>query len=58
MAAPASYRPSDIPEEPGVYRFFNKDEKVIYVGKAKNLKNLLNSYFGSNLARKTHRMVN
>ena len=58
MAAPASYRPSDIPEEPGVYRFFNKDEKVIYVGKAKNLKNRLNSYFGSNLARKTHRMVN
>ncbi len=57
MAAPASYRPSDIPEEPGVYRFFNKDEKVIYVGKAKNLKNRLNTYFGSNLARKTHRMV-
>lgn len=58
MAVPASYRPSDIPEEPGVYRFFNKDEKVIYVGKAKNLKNRLNTYFGSNLARKTHRMVN
>jgi excinuclease ABC subunit C len=58
MAVPASYRPSDIPEEPGVYRFFNKDEEVIYVGKAKNLKNRLNSYFGSNLARKTHRMVN
>jgi excinuclease ABC subunit C len=57
MAAPASYRPSDIPEEPGVYRFFNKDEKVIYVGKAKNLKNRINTYFGSNLARKTHRMV-
>ena len=58
MAVPASYRPSDIPEEPGVYRFFNKDEEVIYVGKAKNLKNRLNTYFGSNLARKTHRMVN
>lgn len=58
MAVPASYRPSDIPEEPGVYRFFNKDEAVIYVGKAKNLKNRLNTYFGSNLARKTHRMVN
>lgn len=57
MAIPASYRPSDIPEEPGVYRFFNKDEKVIYVGKAKNLKNRLNTYFGNNLARKTHRMV-
>ena len=42
MAAPASYRPSDIPEEPGVYRFFNKDEKVIYGGKTNNVKNRLN----------------
>jgi excinuclease ABC subunit C len=57
MADPASYRPSDIPEEPGVYRFFNKSEKVIYVGKAKNLKNRLTTYFGSNLAQKTYRMV-
>jgi excinuclease ABC subunit C len=57
MADPASYRPSDIPEEPGVYRFYNKSEKVIYVGKAKNLKNRLSSYFGSNLAQKTYRMV-
>jgi excinuclease ABC subunit C len=57
MADPASYRPSNIPEEPGVYRFYNKNEKVIYVGKAKNLKNRLSSYFGSNLAQKTYRMV-
>ena len=57
MADPASYRPSEIPEEPGVYRFYNKNEKVIYVGKAKNLKNRLSSYFGSNLAQKTYRMV-
>ena len=57
MADPASYRPSDIPEEPGVYRFYNKSEKVIYVGKAKNLKNRLTTYFGSNLAQKTYRMV-
>jgi excinuclease ABC subunit C len=57
MADPASYRPSDIPEEPGVYRFYNKSDKVIYVGKAKNLKNRLSSYFQSNLAQKTYRMV-
>jgi len=57
MADPASYRPTDIPEEPGVYRFYNKSEKIIYVGKAKNLKNRLSSYFQSNLAHKTNRMV-
>jgi excinuclease ABC subunit C len=57
MADPASYRPTEIPEEPGVYRFYNKSDKVIYVGKAKNLKNRLSSYFGSNLAQKTYRMV-
>ena len=58
MADPASYRPQEIPELPGVYRFYNGKDKVIYVGKAKNLKNRLTTYFGSNLARKTHRMVN
>ena len=57
MSNPADYRPSNIPTEPGVYRFYDKDDRVIYVGKAKNLKNRLNSYFGSNLATKTHRMV-
>jgi excinuclease ABC subunit C len=57
VSNPADYRPSNIPTEPGVYRFYDKDDRVIYVGKAKNLKNRLNSYFGSNLATKTHRMV-
>jgi len=57
MADPASYRPPEIPEDPGVYRFYNAKDKVIYVGKAKNLKNRLSTYFGSNLAQKTYRMV-
>ena len=57
MADPQSYRPSNIPEHPGVYRFYNTDDVVIYVGKAKNLKNRLSSYFQSNLATKTDRMV-
>ena len=57
MSNPADYRPSNIPTDPGVYRFYDKDDRVIYVGKAKNLKNRLNSYFGSGLAAKTYRMV-
>ena len=57
MADPKDYRPTDIPELPGVYRFFDAKDKIIYVGKAKNLKNRLNSYFQSNLQAKTYRMV-
>ena len=57
MADPKSYRPSNIPEHPGVYRFYNSKDKVIYVGKAKNLKNRLSNYFQANLATKTNRMV-
>ncbi|CAB4837523.1 MAG: excinuclease ABC subunit UvrC [Actinobacteria bacterium] len=58
MADPQSYRPSSIPTDPGVYRFFDEKGVVIYVGKAKNLKNRLNSYFQKNLQEKTYRMVN
>src|SRR5450755_375003 len=47
MADPASYRPApgSIPESPGVYRFRDSHGRVIYVGKAKNLRSRLNSYF-------------
>jgi len=58
MADPQSYRPSSIPTDPGVYRFFDDKGVVLYVGKAKNLKNRLNSYFQKNLQEKTYRMVN
>ena len=37
-----------IPTDPGVYQFYNKDEKIIYIGKAKNLRNRVRSYFQKN----------
>ena len=61
MADPASYRPGsgEIPTQPGVYRFRDEFGRVIYVGKAKNLRNRLNSYFQKpqQLAPKTYAMV-
>ncbi len=57
MTDPQSYRPTGVPEEPGVYRFFDENDRVIYVGKARSLKNRLNSYFQKNLTEKTRRMV-
>lgn len=49
MGDPQSFRPAPgtIPTSPGVYRFRDKNGRVIYVGKAKNLRNRLNSYFVS-----------
>jgi excinuclease ABC subunit C len=57
MANPLSYRPTNIPDEPGVYRFFDENDRVIYVGKARSLKNRLNSYFQKNVGEKTYRMI-
>ena len=47
MASPASYRPAPgtIPDQPGVYRFRDRDGRVVYVGKAKSLRSRLSSYF-------------
>jgi len=36
-----------LPKDPGVYEFYNKDQKIIYIGKAKNLRNRIRSYFRS-----------
>ena len=57
VANPSTYRPDNIPTSPGVYRFYDADDKVIYVGKAKNLRSRLSTYFQSNLDEKVNSMV-
>lgn len=57
MTDPSSYRPTDVPGLPGVYRFFDRADRVIYVGKALSLKARLSNYFQNNLPERTDRMV-
>ncbi|MFF5443772.1 excinuclease ABC subunit UvrC [Streptomyces sp. NPDC012888] len=47
MADPSSYRPQpgQVPDSPGVYRFRDEHRRVIYVGKAKSLRQRLANYF-------------
>ena len=61
MPDPSTYRPAPgtIPVGPGVYRFRDEHRRVIYVGKAKSLRQRLNSYFAdlSLLHARTRQMV-
>jgi excinuclease ABC subunit C len=58
---PSTYRPAPgtIPDQPGVYKFRDERARVIYVGKAKSLRQRLGSYFGSlaELHPRTRQMV-
>lgn len=47
-----------VPNKPGSYQMKNKDGIIIYVGKAKNLKNRLKSYFTGTVTGKTAMLVN
>ncbi|MDY5786180.1 excinuclease ABC subunit UvrC [Corynebacterium sp.] len=61
MVNPASYRPAPgtIPTDPGVYKFRDPSGRVVYVGKAKNLRSRLNNYFQppAQLHPRTRQMV-
>ena len=48
-----------LPDSPGVYKFYNESDLLIYIGKAKSIKKRVSSYFtkGSGLNRKTQRLV-
>ena len=46
-----------LPDSPGVYYFLNKKNEVIYVGKAKSLKNRVRSYFAATVVGKPKRIV-
>ena len=50
---------SSLPETPGIYKYFDKDGTLIYIGKAKSLKKRVSSYFNKNHhdSRKTEMLV-
>jgi excinuclease ABC subunit C len=46
-----------IPTDPGIYLMKDSDRKIIYIGKAKNLKNRVRTYFNKNQNYKTQKLV-
>ncbi len=48
MPSPLELQIQTLPNEPGVYQYFDKDDVIIYIGKAKNLKKRVASYFNKN----------
>ena len=50
---------ASLPDDPGIYRFYDRDNILIYVGKAKSLRKRVGSYFvkQSQYNRKTERLV-
>ena len=49
---------SGLPDNPGVYQFIDASGRIIYIGKAKNLKKRVSSYFSGNQSGKTRVMLN
>ncbi|MCW4025346.1 MAG: excinuclease ABC subunit UvrC [Candidatus Bathyarchaeota archaeon] len=58
LSNPSEFKASDIPTSPGVYIYKNEQDEILYIGKAKNLRSRVSSYFkGKDQPIKTRRLV-